>query len=207
MRGAKPPIADNRHGILWPMRALRFVLTIVFIPGIAFAQQSIHEVDFRNFSYPLTGSLLGHDGLEWLDTSGPQREIHLVAGSLLKKESGGFLLESVKYADLTGDGKDEAIVVLRYLTGGTQTTNYVYIYTFRDGAPKLLAYCHTGDRAYSGLYRVYATGGTLVFDLYDPAKRSGDCCSNGVIVRRFRWKAGRFEPFGRPEELGVPGEG
>jgi hypothetical protein len=53
----------------------------------------------------------------------------------------GFTLESVSYADLTGDGKDEAIVVLKYATGGTQTTNYVYVYTLEQG-PKLLAYCH-----------------------------------------------------------------
>lgn len=201
------------------MRFLSFALTVLSLTGTASAQQSIHQVDFRNFTYPLRGSLLGHDGLIWLDASGPRREIHLVAGSGLRKTSSfvmngkdhpqleGFELQSVAYADLTGDGTDQAIVVLRYLSGGTQTTNYVYIYTLEGGRPELLAYCHTGDRAYSGLYKVYAAGGTLVFELFDPARRSGDCCSEGVVVRRFRWQAGRFEPFGLPEHRLVPGQG
>jgi hypothetical protein len=199
------------------MRSLSLTLAALFLTGMAAAQQPVHQVDFKNFTYPLSGSLLGHDRLVWLDTSGPRREIHLVAGSDLKKASSfvmngkdypqleGFELQSVAYADLTGDRTDEAIVVLRYLSGGTQTTNYVYIYVLEDGGPKLLAYCHTGDRAYSGLYKVYGDSGDLVFELFDSAKRSGDCCSQAVIVRRFRWQAGRFEPIGLPEHRGVPG--
>lgn len=111
----------------------------------------------------------------------------------------GFTLESVKFADLTGDGQDDAIVVLRYDTGGTQTTHYVYIYEVRNGTPEVLAYCHTGDRSDHRLYKVYGSGGLLVFELLDPKKRSGDCCSSGIVITRFKWQQGRFKAIGTPE--------
>lgn len=194
------------------MRSLTLGLAILLSTGTATAQVSIRLVDFANFTYPVSGHLLGHDRLEWLNIRvSAKREIHLVKGSDLAKTSSfvmggkiyaqyeGFTLESVKFADLTGDGNNEAIVVLEYHTGGTQTTNYVYIYTLQDRKPKLLAYCHTGDRGDSGLYKVYGSGGLLVFELFDPAKQSGECCSAGLVIRRFKWRGGRFEVIGVPE--------
>jgi len=41
----------------------------------------------------------------------------------------GLTLESVTLADVTADGINEAIVILRYDTGGTQYSHYVYIYS------------------------------------------------------------------------------
>jgi hypothetical protein len=76
------------------------------------AQQNIRQVDFKNFTYPLSGRLLGHGSLEWLDTPAHpgtnRRMIHLVDGSDLTKTSSvvvggkeygqheGFTFESVK---------------------------------------------------------------------------------------------------------------
>jgi hypothetical protein len=135
----------------------------------------------------------------------------LVNGEDLKKESSfemdgreyaqysGFSLQSVEFADLTADGKEDAIVVLLYQTGGTQNTHYVYIYSFIAGKPSLLAYCHTRGRADFGLYKVYGERGKLVFELLDPEKNSGDCCSSGFVRLRYRWHDGRFEGFGAHE--------
>ncbi|HUZ94548.1 MAG TPA: hypothetical protein VMU57_06505 [Edaphobacter sp.] len=197
------------------MRYLNLIFMLVFCTCLAGAQKNIRQVDFRNFTYPLSGHLLGHSGLQWLNIpthAGVKREpIHLVNGSDLTKTSSfvmngkeyaqyeGFTLESVKFEDLTGDGKDEAVVVLRYQTGGTQTTHYVYIYAVDQEKPKLLAYCHTGDGAYYGLYNVYGKDGLLVFELLDPKRASGDCCSAGEIVSRYKWRDGRFEAFGSSE--------
>lgn len=74
---------------------------------------------------------------------------------------------------MTGNDREEAIVVLHYQTGGAQNTDYVYIYSLESGKPKLLDFCYTGDRAYSGLYSVHGEDGLLVFDLLDPKSRSG----------------------------------
>jgi hypothetical protein len=187
------------------------MVTLLFCTCVAGAQEKIQQVDFRNFTYPLSGHLLGHTRLEWLDTAahaGVKREaIHLVNGSDMTKTSSflmdgkeyaqyeGFTFESVKFADLTGDGKEDAIVVLRYHTGGTQTTDNVYVYAIDQQKPTLLAYCHTGDRAYSGLHKVYGKDGLLVFELLDPKRASGDCCSSGEVVSRYKWHDGRFEAF------------
>jgi hypothetical protein len=181
------------------MRSLLLGILIFISTGLVFAQSNNRQVDFKNFTFPLSGPLLGHGELKWLgdprDGYSKLKPIHLSHG----KDSTGFTLESVAYADLTGDGKEDAIVDLLYQTGGTQNTDYVYIYSVDSGKPRLLAYCHTGDRADSGLYAVYGKRGILVFELFDPQKREGDCCSAGFVRTRYRWQNGRFVRFGAPE--------
>jgi len=179
---------------------LTFLLfAFVLYPRLA-EQQNVRQVDFKNFTYPLSGNLLGHDSLEWLDTpSHPatkKRTIHLIDGSELSDDHEGFTFQSVNYADLRGDGHEEAIVVLKYHSGGTQTTNFVYIYAFSEQAPKLLAYCHTGSRSDAGLNEVYAEKGLLVFELLDRSRASGDCCSSGVVISRYKWQDGVFKLAG-----------
>ena len=184
------------------------------------AQQNIEQVDFKNFTYPLSGHLLGHSSLEWLDTPAHpatnKKTIHLLDGSQLTrissvmvdgKEYGqheGFTFESVSYGDITGDGKEEAIVVLMYHSGGTQTTNYVYVYSLGEHGPKLLAYCHTGSRSDSGLYSAYARNGLLVFELLDPARAHGECCSSGVLISSYKWQNKVFELAGPVERRTLP---
>ena len=196
------------------------MLALAFSCSVLAAQPNIRQVDFKNFTYPLSGHLLGHSSLEWLDTpTNPaikRKTIHLVNGSQLEKVSSvvvdgkeygqfeGFTFESVSYADLTGDRNEEAIIVLMYHSGGTQTTNYVYVYTLEEHGPMLLAYCHTGNRSDSGLYGVSAVNGQLVFELLDPAKASGECCSSGVLISRYKWERGVFKLAGPVERRTVP---
>ena len=195
------------------MRALLIAVLVLISSRLAESQKTIQQIDFKNFTYPLSGRLLGHDRLQWLPTEvhSARKPIHLVNGEDLKKLSSfvmggqeyaqweGFTLQSVNFAGLTGDGQEEAIVVLHYGTGGTQQTDYVYIYSLVDGKPKLLAYFHAGDRAYSGLSSVFGDRGKLVVELFDPEKRSGDCCSSGVVRTRYQWQHGRFEAIGPAE--------
>jgi len=179
------------------MRSLVLAASILLAFGFASAEQTIRQVDFKNFSYPLSGPTLGHDRLKWLDVLAA-RHIQLANG---KGASGsqGFTLESVRFLDVTGEGQDDAIVVLHFDTGGTQQTDYVYIYTIAAEKPKLLAYFHAGDRAYSGLCKVYGEDRKLVVELFDPEKRSGDCCSSGIVRTRYEWHSGRFEAVGTSE--------
>ena len=173
-----------------------FSLLILLSSGWADAQQGVRQVDFKNFTYPLSGPTLGHGSLRWLDPKKPGH-VRLVDGKDSPK-SPGFTLRSVKFAEVTGDGKEDAIVTVHLDTGGTQQTDYVYIYSF-DGKPKLMAYCHTGDRGYSGLYKVDGEKGKLVVELFDPNKIQGDCCSSGLVRTRYEWKNGRFEVSGAQE--------
>ena len=195
------------------MRHLVLGILILSTCGLSESQSTIRRVDFKNFTYPLSGPLLGHNRLQWLSAKiSPHRKpIHLVNGEDLTKSSSvvmdgheyvqweGFSLQSVSFADLTGNGEEEAIVVLHYRTGGTQQTDYVYIYSFVAGKPKLLAYFYVGDRAYSGLCKVVGDHGNLVVELFDPEKRSGDCCSSGIVRTRYRWEQGQFKAVGAVE--------
>jgi hypothetical protein len=208
-------MSDADRTMLIVMRSLFIGLLLYASVDFTAAQTNIRHVDFKNFTYPLNGTLLGHDRLQWLDMSSdahPNRKpVHLVNGDDLMKASSfvmdgheyiqweGFTLQSVEFADVTGAGKEDAIVVLKYFTGGTQNTHYVYIYSFDDGKPKLLAYCHTGDRGDNGLYKVYGDREALVFELLDPKKMSGLCCSSGFVRMRYKWHNGRFEVFGKSE--------
>jgi hypothetical protein len=79
----------------------------------------------------------------------------------------------VSFAVVTGKGQENAIVVLHFDTGGTQQTDYVYFYALVVGKPKLLTYLSAGERAASGLYKVYGEGGRLVVELLDLAKSVG----------------------------------
>jgi hypothetical protein len=191
------------------MRLFALGMLLCLSAGIASAQSTIRQIDFKNFTYPLRGPLLGHSAMSWLGDprNGYSRRnpIRLINGEDLTRDSSfvmdgkeyvqysGFTFQSVSYSELTGDGKEDAIVVLTYHTGGTQTTNYIYIYSLDEfGKPKLLDYCFTGDRAYSGLYKVYGENGELVVDLLDPSKSSRDCCSAGFIETRYQWDGRRF---------------
>ena len=181
------------------MKAFLAGLAIFGVLGAAGTPRTIREVDFKNFSYaiPVTGPTLGHDRLVWLSPY-TVRHVKLVNG----KSTTGFSFQSEQFGDVLGNHREEAVVVLRFDTGGVQNTNYVYIYSFVAERPKLLAYFHTGDRAFSGLYRVYGENGLLVVDLFDPDRRSGDCCSSGYVRTGYRWLGGRFQPFG-PRENGT----
>jgi hypothetical protein len=183
-------------------------------------QQEIRQVDFKNFAYPLSGNLLGHRSLEWLDVSPhpaiKRRTIDLVGGSQLKKISSvvvggkdygqyeGFTFQSVSYGDVLGDGKEEAIVTLMWQSGGTQTTSYVYVYGLGEHGPQLLAYCHTGDRSDSGLYGLYVRNNLLVFELFDPGRASAECCSSGVLVSSYKWQNGVFKLTGSIKRRTLP---
>jgi hypothetical protein len=169
--------------------------------------------DFKSSSYPWSGPPSWSERLEWLHISS-SKTVRLTNGRWAdpsqSEESAngtasfaGLTLESVTWADITGEGRDDAIVVIRYDTGGTQFSYFVYLYSMRAGRPHLLGCFHAGDRAYSGLYRVYAQNKELVVELFDPAKRTGDCCSSGFIRTRYRWKRDKCEVAGATE-FGTP---
>jgi hypothetical protein len=185
-----------------------FLLLLVSVAAIAFAADSKLVAKFKNFECPFPVSAEWPNQLEWQNVNEPNK-ITLADGKWREPDSGsdmpfrGLTLESLKLGDVTGDGVNDAIVVLRHDTGGTQYSHYVYIYSLRRSAPELLAYFHSGDRAASGLYRVYAERGNLVVELFDPAKQRGDCCSAGFVRKRFHWSKSEFRQVGK-DEFGIP---
>jgi len=184
------------------MRSLIFGVMILASSGFLHAQKTIRQVDFKNFSYPLSSHMLSHARLQWLDMSPggsiKGQSVRLVNG---KDTTGlpGFTLQYVEYADVTGDGKEDAIAVLRYDSGAAQNINYVYIYTLANGQPKLLAYCHTGGGTHLGLRKAYGQRGQLVIEMLDRQSVPGNCCAPGFVLMRYKWRDGGFQISDSPE--------
>ncbi len=187
-------MADSCGAMLTLVRYLSIIVLLFSSLSFAVALTNIRQVDFKNFTYPWSEPTNWPHQLVWLDTAG-QEHVRLVNGRWRLHTEGeqsnvpfsGLTLEEVRFDDVTGEGQTDAIVVLRFDTGGTQYSHYVYIYTFAAGRPKLLAWFHSGDRAASGLYKVYGENGKLVVELFDPEKREGDCCSAGFLRARYQW--------------------
>ena len=59
----------------------------------------------------------------------------------------GLSYVTTKYMDVTGDGQDEALVVLKIETAGSAIPQIVYVFTWKDDGPELIWYFRTGDRA------------------------------------------------------------
>jgi len=110
----------------------------------------------------------------------------------------GLTLEGVQYARLSSGNSEDAIVVLRYDSGGTQNHYWVYLYGNSNGKPKLLGFFHAGDRAYYGLGEVFVKDRILNVRLFNPKLRQGDCCSSGYINYQFRWNSEGFEAISKP---------
>jgi hypothetical protein len=178
-------------------------------------KKSIRSVDFRNFSYPRTkGLYLPHSR---------NRPFRLKDGELPETrnkqgfvdEMGGYLSD-VSYGDVTGDGQEEAIVVLDFVTGGSSMLDCVYVYAWDQRRPKLLWAFETGDRAYGGLRRVKAENGYLLVELYGNGKilgkdleaedktNRGACCPTLFTRARYKWTGNRFRLASKPEVLPNP---
>ncbi|MDQ6788646.1 MAG: hypothetical protein M3033_17725 [Acidobacteriota bacterium] len=167
----------------------------------------IRKIDFRNFTYPWT------EGLSTKD----EKNFTLKDGEIPFERDGqmGVSLEKIEYVDITGDGADEAILIISLQTGGSAVPNVVYVYTIEKEKPKLLWSFYTGDRAEGGLKKVYAENGNLIVELFSNNKfiesknefefpselelKNGLCCPTNFTQFRFKWNGEKFVVKGKPE--------
>jgi len=208
MRPFGIPVTKVRIAIT--MRLLRRSLVAsILISGLSWSQAfsaDIRTIDFKNFSFPWAHPNGWPDHLQWMSPRLKQH-IELVNGKWDDRDAteraaerpfSGLTLEDVRFAKLTGSASEDAIVVLRYDSGGTQYHYWVYIYGEACGTPKLLAYFHAGDRAQFGLYQIFEKDRMLNVRLFDPKLQEGDCCSSGYLNYRFRWNGVGFATVGTP---------
>ena len=99
---------------------------------------------------------------------------------------------SVTYGDVDGDGVDEALVALNYSPGGTGNWDYLYVYKLQDGRAHVIARLQAGSRGSGGLVRACIQENLLVAAFADSERLSGDCCSEGYIRVRYRWREDGF---------------
>lgn len=154
------------------------------------------RVDFQNFKYQSGGET-----------------IRVVKGRGVYKTSGGvdasYSVERVKvvYGDLTGDGRDEAAVILYYTGGGTGAFSKGFLFAIRGGRLTLLTTFEGGDRADGGIKEVAIKDGVLSVQRNEP-ERFKDmpvalCCPAYLITTKYRWDGKGLVRFGEPEKVEV----
>jgi len=87
--------------------------------------------------------------------------------------------------------------------------SYVYAFSLAPPSPRLLGWLRTGAGGDSGLYHLFVTNGGFTIDVFDPDKRTGDCCSAGFMRTSYEWKDGKFiqagpRRYGRVEKDPTP---
>src|SRR5205085_2818976 len=118
----------------------------------------------------------------------------------------GMTYITTKYLDLTGDGQDEALVVLKIETGGAAIPQIVYVFDWKDSKPALIWSFRTGDRADGGLKDLRAENGGLTVELYgqdrfllgsvETSIITGDeeqlCCPSYFTRTHYKWNGKSF---------------
>jgi hypothetical protein len=196
----------------------------------------IGSFDFKNFTYELPRGWQNPDGTaDIVLTNGRVTPIEGKFSDEMTDEEKiaaraqrriGMSYITTKYFDVTGDGQDEAVVILKVETGGAAIPQLVYIFSWKDGHPILLWAFRTGDRADGGLKDLRQENGMLLVELYgqdrfllgqvETRKVTGDeeqlCCPTFFTRSVYKWNGTSFlmqgkrltypisEPNGIPEE-------
>jgi hypothetical protein len=129
----------------------------------------------------------------------------------ISAEGLGAYLQSVTYADVTNDGKKEAIVTLGNIWDYSGEWRGVYIFQMGGSKPQTILWSFgTGDRRFGGYKSVHSKGGDLVVELYGHDSRPNNTgheldASCGCFTRqKYRWNGKRFLRVGRSVILEVP---
>ncbi len=171
--------------------------------------------DFKNYSYPLPHGWENPDGSDATLVNGHLQPVGVDAkGDMTDEEKAdakanrriGMAYVTCKYLDVTGDGQDEALVILKIETGGSAIPQIVYVFTWKDGKPELIWPFRTGDRADGGLKDLRAENGQLVVELYGQDRfvlgqmetgKIGDdreqlCCPTYFTRSIYKWNGKNF---------------
>ena len=182
----------------------------------------IGSVDFRNFTYQLPRGWENPDGKDITLTNGhvDPVSVNVPLGEKLTDEEKadikaqrriGLSYVTTKYLDMTNDGEDEAVVILKIETGGAAIPQVVYVYTWKNDKPELLWPFRTGDRADGGLKDIRVENGEAVIELYgqdrfllgqtETGKVTGDeeqlCCPTFYTRTRYKWNGNAFLMSGK----------
>ena len=171
--------------------------------------------NFKDFTYPLPRGWQNPDGSDLTLIDGRVVPVSKFASEDMEDDEKaearatrriGMSYVTTKYLDVTGDGQDEAIVILKVETTGNAIPQLVYIYEWKDDKPELLWNFRTGDRADGGLKDMRIENGMLVVELYgqdrfllgetETGKITGDeeqlCCPTSFTRTRYKWNGRNF---------------
>jgi hypothetical protein len=102
----------------------------------------------------------------------------------LKK--GGFVSKNVLFADLTGEGKDDAVVTVD--SGGA--SGLIALYVFSAGTGSDLKIVYRNQRMYRGAARINP-GPALVYVLPQFAEGDELCCPSAYRETELKWSSAK----------------
>ncbi len=158
-----------------------------------FAQSDIRKVNFKNFTYH--PYCVGEETVKITVRNGEFSKETKIDDFT---EHFYFNILSIKYGDLNGDKKDEAIILSVCNTGGTGNFTEGFIYTMKAGKPSLVARIEGGDRAFGGLREATVENGLLVIDQNDGDRNQANCCSEYAVISKYRLNGSKLNPVGKP---------
>jgi len=176
----------------------------------------LSSFDFKNFTYPLPRGWQNPDGTDLTLTDGKRVPISkFISEDMEDAEKAearalrriGMSYVTTRYLDVTGDGQDEAIVILKVETTGNAIPQLVYVYEWKDEKPELIWNFRTGDRADGGLKDMRVENGEVVIELYgqdrfllgetETSKITGDeeqlCCPTFFTRTLYKWNGKNFQ--------------
>ena len=213
---AEPPIAPTAELSISPTPPFPNLQAELLDDRHKTTSSSLGSFDFKNFTYPLPRGWQNPDGSDLTLTDGKVVPVSKFIDEDMADEEKievratrriGMSYVTTKYLDLTGDGHDEAIVILKIETTGNAIPQLVYVYELKDGAPNLIWNFRTGDRADGGLKDIRTENGEAVVELYgqdrfilgetETGKITGDeeqlCCPTFFTRTSYKWNGGNFQ--------------
>lgn len=173
------------------MKALIFAILLLSV-GTVYGQTDIRRVDFKNFTYP------AYCAGEEADTVTVKKGEYSY-----EKQDDGFVdrfyfkITEIKYGDVNGDRRDEAIILSVCNTGGTGYFSEGFIYTMKAGKAALLARIPGGDRGYGGLRSARVEDGSLIVESNDAGENGASCCPEWIVTTKYKVSGGRLHKVGK----------
>lgn len=120
-------------------------------------------------------------------------------------EHGYFNVAPPKFADVDGDGADEALVIHVYNGGGTGQFDGVTVYTMRGGQPVVLGEIPGGDRGDGGISDATPQRGAVAVERMMSQEDDGACCPSKLQKEVWTWDGKAFvEDQGKRQLVDMP---
>jgi hypothetical protein len=156
----------------------------------------VRAIDWRNRTYELEaiGPVTVKDGRAdfALDDDGKLARADAQGSVASGDTPGAFRVEPPLFADIDGDGSEDAVVTSVLGTGGTGQFSAATIYTVRDGKVAALAEIPGGDRGSGGIRRVALDGRAVIVERNVLGDGDGACCASTFQRERWVWRDGQI---------------
>ena len=101
-----------------------------------------------------------------------------------------LLSQLIARGDISGDGVEEAVVLLNFAPGGTGQLLHLAVMGDRSGTASQLAAVFVGDRV--KVRDLAIRSGTIVLDVLPASSRDASCCPGELATRQWQFSEGKL---------------